>query len=166
KFCESYCADAHRLLAEAGLAPALHLCTAVVGGFQMVVMDYVEGETAYRRFRKYNAGKQKYFDCVVPEGIRGDVERAISLLHDAGFVYGGLRRPDILVTSKDGAEKNGAMLIDFDWAGRAGQTRYPFLINKSKECVWADGVMAGGEIKPQHDRDMLSRLGREYVLSD
>ncbi|KAI0054840.1 hypothetical protein BV25DRAFT_1922337, partial [Artomyces pyxidatus] len=25
KFCESYCADAHRLLAEAGLAPALHL---------------------------------------------------------------------------------------------------------------------------------------------
>lgn len=44
---EYYNADAHRILAQAGFAPALHACVPVCGGLKMVVMDRVQGENAW-----------------------------------------------------------------------------------------------------------------------
>jgi hypothetical protein len=35
KFCEQYGEDAHRALADAGLAPRLHYCSKVVGGIRI-----------------------------------------------------------------------------------------------------------------------------------
>lgn len=49
KFTAEYynAADAHRILAEAGFAPALHACVPVCGGLKMVVLDRVQGENAW-----------------------------------------------------------------------------------------------------------------------
>ena len=46
KFCESCGEAAHRVLASAGLAPALRYCSRVVGGTFMVMMDLINGTDA------------------------------------------------------------------------------------------------------------------------
>ena len=46
KFCESYGEAAHRVLAAAGLAPASHYCSRIVGGTIMVIMDLIDGPCA------------------------------------------------------------------------------------------------------------------------
>jgi len=45
----------------------------------------------------------------------------VKSFHDAGFVHGDLREPNIMC---DG-EKEKAMLIDFDWGGKVGEAYYP-----------------------------------------
>ena len=50
KFCESYGEAAHRVLAAAGLAPALRYCSQIVGGAFMVIMDLIDGPDAGRAF--------------------------------------------------------------------------------------------------------------------
>ncbi|KAI0055196.1 hypothetical protein BV25DRAFT_1843129 [Artomyces pyxidatus] len=137
KFCEAYSADAHRLLAAHGLAPALHLCAALRGGLHMVVMARVAGETAFRRFRTVDAALRPT-EAPLASAVRADVRRALALLHAAGLVFGDLRRPNVMVVSTDG--RDGAMLVDFDWAGREGQARYPPMINDGGEIKWAAGV--------------------------
>jgi hypothetical protein len=47
-------------------------------------------------------------------------------------------------------------LIDFDWAGKEQQVRYPLFL--SEEIKWADGVTPGGIIEKKHDIVMLRRL--------
>ena len=60
----------------------------------MVVMEYVE------------AGPNKPQD-------RHQIEKALSLLHTHGYVFGDLQEPNVLYDS------NGQVkLIDFDWCGR------------------------------------------------
>ncbi|KDQ07365.1 hypothetical protein BOTBODRAFT_120196, partial [Botryobasidium botryosum FD-172 SS1] len=66
------------------------------------------------------------------EQIIERVEEAMKLLHGNGFVFGDLRAPNILRV--DG----GAMLIDFDWAGKVGEAKYPLDINF--EVNWAEGT--------------------------
>jgi len=51
KFSETYGESAHRMLAAAGLASALHYCSQILGGAFMVVMDQVHGRDAYHEFR-------------------------------------------------------------------------------------------------------------------
>ena len=59
----------------------------------------------------------------------------------------------------DVREKNNrVMLVDFDWAGEAAQTRYPLLINQSGEINWAPGVVPGAIITKEHDLAMLELL--------
>ena len=43
--------------------------------------------------------------------------------------------------------------MDFDWAGKAGQVRYPMMINL--EAKWAKGVEGGELIMKEHDRFQL-----------
>ena len=43
KFTARYNEVAHRLLADADLAPKLHFCERVIGNLYMVVMDRVDG---------------------------------------------------------------------------------------------------------------------------
>ncbi|KAG8898523.1 hypothetical protein FRB99_007382, partial [Tulasnella sp. 403] len=51
KFCSSYSAEAHELLARVGYAPKLHFCGDLVGSVTMVVMDYIKCEIAHCKFR-------------------------------------------------------------------------------------------------------------------
>ena len=46
-------------------------------------------------------------------------EEAIKMLHDAGLVFGDLRAPNIMFSGDD------VFIIDFDWAGKVGEMRYP-----------------------------------------
>jgi hypothetical protein len=150
KFCERYSQDAHRTLAAAGLAPALHFCSLITGDVFMVVMDRVDSQDAYHEFRHRE----------LPSTVLNDVKLALEKLHEEGLVFGDVRRPNIMVykSREKGEEEWRGLLVDFDWAGPVGKTKYPAMLNISGEINWADGVAPAAEVKKEHDLDMLEKL--------
>ncbi|PBK73208.1 hypothetical protein ARMSODRAFT_720832 [Armillaria solidipes] len=150
KFAQTYGVEAHELLAQHNLAPPLlhfkHLNEdgAGYGALKMVVMGYVEGKTATKVFN----------GAALSPNVVGDLERALSILHGEGLVFGDLRKPNIMIVPEDDTVR----LIDFDWAGKENQVRYPIHLNQSKEVKWADGVGSYRKIDKKHDLDMLELL--------
>ncbi|KXN88669.1 hypothetical protein AN958_06213 [Leucoagaricus sp. SymC.cos] len=163
KFCGRYGADAHRLLTVSQLAPQLLSVTQLCAGILMVIMDFIDCRNALAEFDTK----------ALPPRVLQDVKTALNILHDAGFVFGDLRRPNILVIRKSAqntseivavSEKREseavewrAMLTDFDWAGRAGQDRYPSDIN-DVDIMWPLGVMGGSTMEKEDDWKMYERL--------
>ena len=102
-------------------------------------MDRAEGQDAYTLF----PGEP-------PDYVKIDVDRAIQLLHQHGFVHGEICMSNILVfmrprsqqqvvaatstSTEEGMEMDvddsesetaGAVLVDFDWTGKDGEANYP-----------------------------------------
>lgn len=141
---EGYGEAVHRPLAKHGLAPTLHYISpqpVTYEGLFMVVMDIGGHYDADTRF----TGRE------LPTKVRDAVRRAVEIMHQEGFVFGDLRRPNIML-SADG----GVKLVDFDWAGKEGEARYPHDLNMAIE--WAPGVTDGGIISEAHDLYMLDHL--------
>ncbi|KAH8091693.1 hypothetical protein BXZ70DRAFT_1011097 [Cristinia sonorae] len=158
KFVDRYGADAHRLLANAGYAPALHYFGSLdgrtpatapdvmksglyIGPVRMVVMEYVEGTTLHDAVHDRED---------IPANVRQETTRALSILHNAGFVYGDLRSPNVMLS------KSGLKLIDFDWAGKEGVATYPRRL--SKDIPWAKGVADFAPMRKAHDLEMLDKV--------
>ncbi|KAG9310575.1 hypothetical protein JVU11DRAFT_9130 [Chiua virens] len=149
KFVTSYGEDAHRMMATAGYAPEILYCGKIdvtdnmpsYGNLRMVVMKYVNGWTLE------DALKQNK----VPTSFETDIRNAFKHLHDGGYVYGDLRRPNVMITSEGGLK-----LIDFDWAGKKDEARYPIAISGS--IRWPAGVQGLGLIQQEHDLVMLEGL--------
>ncbi|KAK0447483.1 uncharacterized protein EV420DRAFT_1622434 [Desarmillaria tabescens] len=111
KFVERYGEEAHRLLAGLGLAPEI-LYVGPIGGsyskLRMVVMEHVQGRTLVAEYR----------DGPIPEDVKKAVKEGLDALHNEDLVYGDLRRQNIMICK-------GLKFIDFDWAGKVGEVRYP-----------------------------------------
>ncbi|KAI0720808.1 hypothetical protein C8T65DRAFT_632871 [Cerioporus squamosus] len=161
KFVERYGEAAHNLLASHGLAPRLLYYGDIwlsgperrgCGSRKMVVMEYVEGLTAYAAL--YSKKKD-----ALPEGVHGVVERAVKLLHDAGMVHGDIRLGNILIADAGDKDDVGTRvkILDFDWAGEAGTARYP--LHLSEVVNWPVGVADYALITKAHDVEMVRRLG-------
>jgi hypothetical protein len=158
KFCESYGEAAHRLLAAAGLAPTLRYCSRIVGGAFMVIMDLIDGPDAGRAFEPGD----------LPPTVLEDMHNALKKLHEAGLVFGDMRRPNIMLVKSRGAydededeygeDEWHGQLIDFNWSGPVGKARYPPAINKDGRITWAFGVEPAGLIEKRHDEDMLRKI--------
>ena len=162
KFVERYGVDAHQLLADLGMAPRLLYCGLLdgegdvrnagsraqgstkvgglyVGPIRMVVMECIEGKTMDEASSS-------------PKDAREQTEKTIQKLHDAGLVFGDLRGPNVMFS------RGKVILIDFDWAGREGEVRYPR--NLSSRVRWP-GETEELEMQPiliDHDRFMLDQL--------
>ncbi|KAH9942731.1 hypothetical protein B0H21DRAFT_867599 [Amylocystis lapponica] len=121
------------------------LCTGP-GHLLMVIMDFVDGCDAHFEF----LGQQ------VSGDVMDDVRRAVGALHDAGLVFGDLRRSNIMVvrntdaTSSSQEEKTAA--------GVDGKTRYTALLNDLGDIEWAHGVKPAGLMRKQHDLEMIAKL--------
>ncbi|KAF8157797.1 hypothetical protein B0H34DRAFT_706072 [Crassisporium funariophilum] len=126
---------AHRLLADADLAPKLHFCERVIGDLYMVVMD---------RFQEDNKS--------VPATVWKDINEAVRILHAEGIVFGDLRDPNILYLASEAC----AMLVDFDWPGKDGECRYPATLNPSN--AWPEDVLPYSIMHKAHDTWQLDRL--------
>ena len=93
----------------------------------MVVMDYIEGE----RWPDDPTTQQK-------ENLQGIAAK----LESAGFVHGDLRAPNILV------QGDRVLVIDYDWAGRLGEARYPIHLNQDE--IWHNDACVGCAIDHSH----------------
>lgn len=137
KFCpHRYGQDAHEMLALRGCAPALY-GTRSVGHFTMVVMELVEGTQWHGPTHR-----DRYWETL---------SSALGAFHDAGMVHGDLRSPNLMVNG------DRVMVLDFDWAGRAGEVRYPCVLNH-KDICWPEGADIGALISRAHDEEMLRAL--------
>ena len=143
KFTARYNEKAHRILASAGFAPRVHFCGRVVGGLYMVVMDRVDGKSLW----------QIQMDKMpIPTLILEHVRQAVHLLHEHNIVFGDLRDPNILYD----ASKGGAVLVDFDWPGEGGVSRYPPTLNPTNQ--WPEEVTPYGIMHKAHDLWQLKRI--------
>lgn len=109
KFVPRYGAEAHYEAAKHGFAPNLHYAGPLYKNIAedcqatMVVMDWVEGETV---------------DGLTEEQ-KNTLRTHIRELHEAGFVHGDIRPPNVLIRD------DKVTLLDFDWAGPEAKVFYP-----------------------------------------
>ena len=143
KFTARYNEVAHRVLADAQLAPTLHFCERVIGGLYMVVMDHVVGKSVWQLQED---------NTPVPAIVSKRVDDAVRLLHNKDIVFGDLRDPNILYVNSDGS----VALIDLDWAGTDRVSRYPATLNPAN--AWVEDVFPYGIMRKAHDIWQMERL--------
>jgi serine/threonine protein kinase len=146
KFVERYSERAHHILAEMDMAPRLVHYGPLQpsnGSLCMVVMEYVHGDT-------FAVAKSK-MDGEMVKTVKSEVRRALTLLHEHGLVFGDLRPPNVMIT-----KEKTVQLIDFDWAGEAGQVEYPHLL--SPAVTWPKGIRPLDPIEKEHDLEMWEGL--------
>ncbi|KAM5534230.1 hypothetical protein V8D89_012137 [Ganoderma adspersum] len=157
KFVERYGPNAHKLLASIGYAPELLYCGPAwpeheVPGrgalpYKMVVMDYIDGVTAFTAYSTSIGG--------IPDAVRTTVFTALRHLHNNGLVHGDIRHQNIVIENRTGDLCRRTKIIDFDWAGEKGTVRYPLNLSKFD---WPAGVQNLALILPQHDVVMAGWL--------
>ena len=146
KFTTRYNQVAHRLLAEARLAPRLHFCGRVVGNIYMIVMDRVDGKSIWQLHRDKTP---------IPAIVAAQVEEAVRLLLNKDIVFGDLRSNNILYV----ASERRVVLVDFDWPGMGGDDRYSADLDaREVGRAWAEEVAPYGIMRKAHDLWLLDRL--------
>ncbi|KAF5337703.1 hypothetical protein D9758_017346 [Tetrapyrgos nigripes] len=162
KFSDRYGYEAHQLLADAKHAPELFYCGLLdgesdvldsekakgrfrggagglyTGPMRMIVMEYLEGKNALQTPREE-----------WPPTAHAHVKATIDQLHEAGFVFGDLRLPNVIFADGD------TKLIDFDWSGKEGDVFYPHGL--SENAGWVEGVKSFRKIEKKHDLEMLEK---------
>jgi serine/threonine protein kinase len=152
KFTRKYSATAHEYCSDRGVAPILHAVERLPGGWFMVVMDYLDSTLYSHPLAPIPPDDRS--------ALYSRIKRAMDILHDGGFVHGDFRDINMMIRNKAQFttldEDPGVMLLDFDWAGKNGDIRYPPNVNTE---LWrppgvADGVM----IEQAHDQAMLNHM--------
>ncbi|KAG9227827.1 hypothetical protein CCMSSC00406_0008649 [Pleurotus cornucopiae] len=127
-----------------GMAPKLFHCGQAQPrrpGLLLIAMEYLSGTTVN------GLTADQWQACKV----QSNVGNIVKVLHDNGLVFGDLRTPNIMYL-------NGSFkLIDFDWAGKEGEARYPPFL--STVIPWPLGTQPSALITREHDLEWLRRLG-------
>ena len=82
-------------------------------------------------------------------GVRDNVVKVMNSFHELGYVHGDLRGENIMIAD-DGQVK----IIDFDWAGLAGQVQYPHFMNP--QIQWHINARPDELIQTEHDAYLLN----------
>ncbi|ESK87100.1 hypothetical protein Moror_11907 [Moniliophthora roreri MCA 2997] len=118
--------------------------------WQMVVMEYLPTPPTMTLYD---------FEGTPAEArqVGEDLKRAVGTLHDQGYVFGDLRSSNILVEPEPDGEgrRIRVALVDFDWAGKEGEVRYPVGISVNGGINWPEGVVPRGLITKEHDEYWL-----------
>jgi len=149
KFTPKYNKTAHLSLSKhiPPLAPALYSCTPVVGGLQMVVMEYLSDAKPLYHFLAQSPRPP----TPNVRAVRRDVAAALKILHENDFVFGDLREANVLYSPEAGGR---AFLIDFDGVGKHGRDRYSPCLNFELGL----GVLRWQIMEKSHDESNLERI--------
>ncbi|KAF5386517.1 hypothetical protein D9757_005879 [Collybiopsis confluens] len=150
KFVRQYGCDAHRLMAANGMAPKLLSHTPLGGCYDelsVVAMEFVQGKTLED---VYDPSQP------LPEPVKNRIREALDILAEGGFVFGDLRRTNVMLA--DGEEPLGERIrfIDFDWAAKDGEMRYPF--DLADVVRWPSGASEHAWITREHQESMFRHL--------
>ena len=141
KFVKRYSVEAHTACANDDFAPELLAVNHLPGGWLMVVMVQI------------NVGDYTSFEPRL--GLEPVINERVTQLHQKGFVHGDIRRENILVHR---IERSKFLMVDFDWAGRIGDVRYPPNVNRGLG-LWRPTDARDGEIiLADHDLQMIAAL--------
>ncbi|KAG8881497.1 hypothetical protein FRB99_004723 [Tulasnella sp. 403] len=150
KFVQTYSKEVHLECAALGCAPKLYGFDAVACGWSIVVMELLDPDD------NWFLGVAFEGDEVRP--IYEEVKKHVSALHARGYVHGDIRRSNVLVKSSK-EQSVSVRLIDFDWAGKVGEAKYPLLVNPDLGGIRRPaGVEGGGYVTMEHDLAMVELL--------
>jgi len=148
KYTWRYSEAAHNYLASHGSAPRIRRCVRISADWTAVIMD----KSTYQRLYGLRLSDAEQ------ETVRRKVRSVVQTLHQGGFVHGDIRDTNILIDLGSLASEDVAIhFIDFDWAGRLGEAKYPIEVNKTTMRRPVD-VEGGGLITKEHDLEMVSYL--------
>lgn len=120
-FVRCYDKEGHERMAEHGQAPRLTRFEVLGPDYDdmnVVVMEYVVGHALHTMYPDE-----------LPPDVRSGIESALDVLVGGGFVFGVLRRPNVMLADGPGPIVSHIRFIDFDWAGKEGpDLRYSFHI--------------------------------------
>ncbi|KAK1224751.1 hypothetical protein PQX77_012335 [Marasmius sp. AFHP31] len=147
KFTRHYSEEAHQYLASLSFAPKLFQCKALPGGWIAVLME----RSDYTRVDELTNDQRQL--------VKGKVSEIVEILHGQDLVHGDIRAANLLVDEKSLRPGGDVKVhfLDFDWAGRVGDAKYPFRVNTSTMTRPSE-VKGGGIITKAHDVEMVSYL--------
>ena len=122
KFTRTYGQIVHDFLANKGMAPKLMSINELEGGWKVIEMEFVEGETLQECLNDLSDRQKK---C-----IKERLKSVLSTMNTQqfNFVHGDLRLPNIMIRKEEltqNIESPTPIFVDFDWAGTQGQATYP-----------------------------------------
>jgi len=140
KFAQEYSEEAHRKCFELGLAPKLWAVNNLQLGWKIIIMEYLEEyKTLYA------------LDSRIFPQTENAVRNAVKLIHDSNYVHGDLRDGNIMVKYEDG--EADIKIVDFDWAGKEGEAKYPESLNPTID--WHPDAGWHKLIKKEHDKHLV-----------
>jgi len=139
-----YPVELHLKLEEKGFAPELLGYESFDPWWHVVVMEHLGN----------NEEAQHLDEVDITDEIRAKVEAGVKTIHEAGFVHGDLRGPNILVKG------DNIYILDLEWAEKETKAVYPFDLNPEVfgEAHEEQGIKPGAVIKKEHDWWMVNRL--------
>ena len=160
--------EAHRALQDldAGYTSRLLASEVIVPGVRAIVMD----DLRYTGF--VPAHDVEWTTQADVESVCAGIHTIAQALHEAGFVMGDLREPNVMVRRPRDGEGDGwqVRLIDFEFTRRVGQQRPEFSYNR--ELEWPPELVSaldGGDplpaMKPAHDAFMLEKMQERMGVS-
>ena len=143
----SYSRDVHEYMAKNKLAPKLYGYAEVDGAPTAYVMEYFDPpawQTLYQFFKSDTT-------AVDPTQLHEAVESILKTLDSKDYVHGDLRTNDIMIRMDVIEKCVDVKVIDFDWAGKAGEVCYP--AERNTDIQWPGE--AGAPILKEHDSEMV-----------
>jgi len=140
-------------MADNGLAPKLYGYAEADGAPTAYVMEYLgppTWQTLYQFFESDTA-------AVDPTQLQEAVEGILKMLDTKDYVHGDLRTNNIMIQTNEKCVD--LKVIDFDWAGKAGEVCYP--AERNTDIQWPGE--AGAPILKEHDSEMVDSWLRQRL---
>lgn len=134
---QHYARAPHDLLARHGFAPRIFHEEVIGKKWTILIMEWMRDMCDVAVFKDTGG--------ILTEEHRRNERRALDILHSAGFVHGDLRDANVMVDGND-----RVCIVDFDWSGVHGNTRYPVM--NQVDIQWPPGAARGAPIQQDHDR--------------
>jgi hypothetical protein len=151
KFVTQYSFGAHQFCASEQFAPQIFAFVDLGGGWKVVVMERLD----------------QSFDLVTALTLKPELyellKEKLSRLHQNGDVHGDVRDVNIMAKEENG--RYSVKLLDFDWAGRIGEVRYPRNVRNSPSLRRPREAYSGELIQAEHDIKMLDHIFQNVVGS-
>ena len=147
KFVQCYSAEVHKFCASINCAPRLLGFESLDGGWYMVVMEDLSAEDYIDLFKSSLAPDREV-------AVQKRLNQVLVQIHQQGYVHGDLRNVNVMVTN---GPTPAVMLVDFDWAGKIGEARYPINVNR-EDMYRPEGAVDNELILADHDMMMLAQL--------
>lgn len=160
----------HKLLAISGYAPEFLGCSPRLEEAPVAyVMERLPENWITLFDLKEKAQWQHLLEQDVREAIGRTLKNILALLHEHGAVHGDFRANNIMIeldssksnlqTPADAARKVNVKVVDFDWAGQAGEVFYPPCLNPN--IRWPG--KGGSPIQLGHDKEMFESWWKDYL---
>ena len=137
---DKYGEAVHRAMAAKDHSPRLIDCLKLTDDTLLVVMAKFDSEMLDVYWESVPHCEQISKKRTIQQQLRN----ILSFMHREGYVHGDLREPNILVSEKSEIKLK---IVDFNWAGKAGEVKYLLDLNKNV----FHSAEAGEMILMEHD---------------